>query len=77
MENTDGKGRRKSMVQEAELEVKCREQECRHEIQMQSMMFNYLQQPVSMHIIAAYICTLFYCAVHCGINTKQVNHENH
>ena len=76
MENTDEKGR-KGMVQEAELEVKCREQERRHEIQMQAMMFTYLQQPVSMHIIAAYMCTLIYCAIHCWINTEQVNHEYH
>ena len=32
MENTDGKGRIKRMVQEAELEVKCRKPECRHEL---------------------------------------------
>ena len=44
---------RKRMVLEAELEEKCREQERRHEIQMQSMMFNYLQQLQCMQYPAA------------------------
>ena len=45
---------RKRMVLEAGLEEKCREQDHRHEIQMQSMMFNYLQQLQSMHYPAAH-----------------------
>ena len=35
---------RKRLVLEAELEEKRREQERKHEMQMQAMMFNYLQQ---------------------------------
>ena len=36
------------IVLEAKLEEKRREQEWRHEMQMQAMMFNYLQQLQSM-----------------------------
>ena len=40
--NTDGKGKRK--IKDGTETEKRGEQECRHEIQMQSMMFNYSQQ---------------------------------
>ena len=44
---------RKRMVLEAELEEKCREQKRRYEIQMQSMIFNDLQQLQCMQYPAA------------------------
>ena len=51
--NTDGKGRKKGMVLETELEEKSRKQERRHDIQMQSMVFNCLQQLHCMQYPAA------------------------
>ena len=44
---------RKRMILEAKLEEKHQEQERRHEMQMQAMMFSYLQQLQSMQYPAA------------------------